>query len=51
MPFIPVATIILCVGLMLALDLASWLRLVGWLVLGLIVRWAMRRIRLPVPQN
>ncbi|TCK24786.1 APC family permease [Pseudonocardia endophytica] len=36
-PIVPGLTAVACLFLMLNLDLATWLRFVGWLVLGLIV--------------
>jgi APA family basic amino acid/polyamine antiporter len=40
-PFLPVATILICFSLMAVLDLASWIRLFGWLIVGLLIRWGM----------
>jgi basic amino acid/polyamine antiporter, APA family len=34
MPWLPILGILACLVLMLSLDYASWLRLVGWLVVG-----------------
>ncbi|MCW5966504.1 MAG: amino acid permease [Bryobacterales bacterium] len=36
-PFVPIMGIISCGALMLGLGLGNWLRLVGWLVLGVVV--------------
>jgi len=33
-PVIPVTGVILCLGLMVSLSIGTWLRLVGWLVVG-----------------
>jgi APA family basic amino acid/polyamine antiporter len=46
-PWLPAATIVLCLGLMATLDELSWLRLVGWLALGLVIRWAQPLWRTP----
>jgi len=39
-PFIPVLGIIFCVGLMFALPLANWWRLIVWLLIGIIIYFA-----------
>jgi len=33
-PLIPVAGVIMCLGLMASLSIGTWLRLIGWLVVG-----------------
>jgi APA family basic amino acid/polyamine antiporter len=44
-PVLPLLGIVCCVGLMFQLDIYAWSRLVGWLVLGLLVRLLNRRLR------
>jgi APA family basic amino acid/polyamine antiporter len=44
-PLLPLLGIACCVGLMFQLDIYAWSRLVGWLVLGLLVRLLNRRHR------
>jgi APA family basic amino acid/polyamine antiporter len=36
-PFVPIAGILVCLGLMLALGIDTWIRLVVWLVIGLVI--------------
>lgn len=36
-PYVPIAGILVCLGLMLALGLETWIRLVVWLVIGLVI--------------
>jgi amino acid transporter len=46
-PLFPMLGALLCLLLMLSLSLASWLRLVGWWVIGLLLyAWSRRRLRL-----
>jgi basic amino acid/polyamine antiporter, APA family len=33
-PFIPVTGVIMCLGLMVSLSIGTWLRLLGWLIIG-----------------
>lgn len=42
-PWVPLAGILMCGGLMVMLDTPSWLRLFGWMATGLLVRAAQRR--------
>jgi APA family basic amino acid/polyamine antiporter len=44
-PILPVVGILCCLGLMGTFDGLALLRLVGWLVLGLIIRIVLRRFR------
>lgn len=36
-PFIPVLGIIVCTGLMITLGSANWLRLIAWLIIGVVI--------------
>lgn len=36
-PYVPVAGILVCLGLMMGLPLDTWLRLLGWLVVGITI--------------
>jgi APA family basic amino acid/polyamine antiporter len=36
-PFIPIAGAVICFGQMLFLPLATWIRLVAWLVIGMAI--------------
>ena len=36
-PFVPIMGIVSCVGLMLTLPLSTWLRLIIWMVIGLLI--------------
>ncbi len=36
-PFVPAAGILVCLGLMVALGLDTWIRLIVWLVIGLVI--------------
>jgi APA family basic amino acid/polyamine antiporter len=38
-PALPILAIVVCVLLMSTFGYAAWTRLVGWLVIGLIIRW------------
>jgi APA family basic amino acid/polyamine antiporter len=45
MPWVPVIGVIACLGQMLALPGATWIRLVVWLVIGLVVYFSYGRRR------
>jgi len=34
-PLVPVAGILVCLAMMLSLDIDTWFRLVGWLLVGM----------------
>jgi APA family basic amino acid/polyamine antiporter len=36
-PFVPVAGILVCLAMMVSLDIATWIRLVGWLIVGMLI--------------
>jgi APA family basic amino acid/polyamine antiporter len=36
-PFVPIVGIVLCLGLMFSLPAQNWLRLAGWLIVGLVI--------------
>jgi APA family basic amino acid/polyamine antiporter len=36
-PFFPLISVVLCFGLMTGLTVITWLRFIGWLVIGLII--------------
>ena len=42
-PWFPLISVILCGGLMLGLTLLTWVRFVGWLVLGMVLFWSWGR--------
>jgi APA family basic amino acid/polyamine antiporter len=42
-PWLPIVTIVLCLGLMGSLDILSWKWLGCWLAIGLVIRFAMQR--------
>src|SRR6185436_16425810 len=42
-PVIPVAGILLCLMLMMSLPVGNWLRLFGWMILGLIIYFTYSR--------
>jgi APA family basic amino acid/polyamine antiporter len=42
-PFVPVLAILSCLWLMLNLTAMTWLRFVGWMVVGLVVYFAYSR--------
>ncbi len=43
MPLVPAAGILVCLGMMLSLDGETWLRLVVWLGIGLVIYFAYGR--------
>jgi APA family basic amino acid/polyamine antiporter len=36
-PLVPVAGILVCLAMMVSLDIATWIRLVGWLIVGMLI--------------
>jgi len=44
-PLLPIFSILMCLLLMRSFGWAAWYRLIGWLVIGLIVRFAMNRAK------
>jgi APA family basic amino acid/polyamine antiporter len=42
-PLVPILGIVVCLALMLSLGLGNWLRLLGWLALGLIIYFGYSR--------
>src|SRR5579859_1065208 len=42
-PLFPIISVVLCGGLMTGLLLVTWIRFVGWLMLGMIVYWTYSR--------
>lgn len=42
-PFVPIMGIAVCLAMMIGLPLDTWLRLVGWLVIGLVIYFAYGR--------
>jgi basic amino acid/polyamine antiporter, APA family len=44
-PWFPIISIVLCIGLMSGLTLLTWVRFIGWLVLGLLIYFFYSRHR------
>ncbi len=42
-PLVPMIGILSCGGLLFTLPIAAWIRLVGWMAIGLVVYWAYSR--------
>jgi APA family basic amino acid/polyamine antiporter len=42
-PLVPVLSILICLGLMLALPLDTWIRLIAWMLIGFVVYFAYGR--------
>jgi APA family basic amino acid/polyamine antiporter len=42
-PVVPILGIVCCLVLMLSLPVGNWLRLVGWLAIGLVIYFAYGR--------
>jgi APA family basic amino acid/polyamine antiporter len=51
-PFVPIAGIIVCLAMMVSLDIATWIRLVVWLVIGFVIYffYSRRHAAEPLPQ-
>jgi APA family basic amino acid/polyamine antiporter len=42
-PFVPLAGILVCLAMMVSLDIDTWIRLFGWLVVGMLIFFGFSR--------
>jgi APA family basic amino acid/polyamine antiporter len=42
-PYVPVAGILVCLAMMVSLDIYTWIRLVGWLLVGMLIFFSFSR--------
>ena len=42
-PLVPLAGIVVCLAMMVSLDIATWIRLVGWLLVGMVIYFGYSR--------
>ena len=42
-PVVPLAGIVVCLAMMVSLDIATWIRLVGWLLVGMVIYFGYSR--------
>ena len=43
MPLVPIAGMVVCFAMMVSLDIATWIRLVGWLLVGMVIYFGYSR--------
>jgi APA family basic amino acid/polyamine antiporter len=39
-PFVPILSVIICLGIMISLPLDTWIRLIGWMLIGFVIYFA-----------
>jgi APA family basic amino acid/polyamine antiporter len=51
-PFVPIAGIVVCLAMMVSLDIATWIRLIVWLIIGFAIYflYGRRHAAEPLPQ-